>query len=558
MDLFYFIILVSSLIFVHELGHFLFAKAFGVKVLTFSLGFGPKILRLRGGETEYCVSLLPLGGYVKLLEANKSDIVLPEDRKRTFESLPVYKRIIIVLAGPLMNLVFPVLLYFSVFVSDGPFLPPTVGVVLPGHPAHGKLFPGDRVMSVNAEPIGTFDELKRIVGKNPGKPIMFTVFRDNKHIEVEMIADNTVERRALDIVEHVGTVGIQPSPPAAVIGVPDPESPAYRAGLRTFDIVTQVAGRPIRRHMDLVDVLSENAGETMPITYLRPVKVPNALGGLADMAVFEAGVVALTPNPGSGDLLERTGLELADLYAAVVPENSYLYQAGLRPGDKILRLDDQPVPAWSTFRERVLAAPDRPHHITYLRAREGRERSGTFQMRREDFTDEHGQTFAKYVFREEHWLPLAPEALEEHPTPIRYALEKAVEETVDVTRFLLVGIVRLMQGRLSLKSLSGPLTIYEVAGEEGRKGADYFIWVMALISINLGLLNLLPIPVLDGGHLMFFAIEGVMRRPLPLRVREIAHIIGMAILMGLMMLAFKNDVEKRWDVIVGQVRELLG
>jgi regulator of sigma E protease len=139
---------------------------------------------------------------------------------------------------------------------------------------------------------------------------------------------------------------------------------------------------------------------------------------------------------------------------------------------------------------------------------------------------------------------------------VRYAMEKAVEETIDVTRFILVGIVRLAQGRLSLESLSGPITIYEVAGEEGRKGTDFFVWVMALLSINLGLLNLLPIPVLDGGHLMFFTMEAALRRPLPLRVREIAHLVGMAIVIGLMALAFKNDVEKRWDVIVGQVKEL--
>jgi regulator of sigma E protease len=558
MDLLYFVILVSTLIFVHELGHFMFAKVFGVKVLTFSLGFGPKLLRLRGRETEYCISALPLGGYVKMLEASKSDLVLPEDRNRTFESLSLYKRIIIVLAGPVMNLVFPVLLYFSVFINDGPFLPPTVGVVLPAHPAHGKLFPGDRVMAINGEEIGTFDELKRIVAKNAGKPLRFKVFRDNKHLEVEVVAEETVELGELDIVKREGTVGIQPSAPAAVIGVADPKSPAYRAGLQTFDIVTSVGGRPVRRFMDLEKILSENHGETMPVTYLRPVFVPNALGGLGDMAVFDSGVVALTPDPAGVDLVARTGIELADLYAAVVPEDSYFYKAELRPGDKILRLDGEMVPAWSTFLERLRAARDTPHRIEFLAARDGRVRSGTFQMRREDFTDEHGQTFARYVLQIQHWIPLAPEERVQHPTPIRYALDKAVEETVDVTRFVLVSIVRLAQGRLSLKSLSGPITIYEIAGEEGRKGADYFVWVMALISINLGLLNLLPIPVLDGGHLMFFALEGVMRRPLPLRIREIAHIVGMGILIVLMVLAFKNDVERRWDVIVGQVRELVG
>ncbi len=557
MDLLYFVILVSTLIFVHELGHFMFAKAFGVKVLTFSLGFGPKLLKLRGRETEYCISLLPFGGYVKMLESSKSDIVLPEDRKRTFESLSLYKRIIVVLAGPAMNLIFPVLLYFSVFVGDGPFLAPTVGIVLPDHPADGKLLPGDRIMAVNGEDVGTFDEVKRLIAKSPGEPVAFRVFRNNRHVDVEVTADDEIEHQALGLVRHVGSVGIQPSAPAAVIGVPEPDSPAYRAGLRSFDVITQIAGAPIRRFMDLEAMLSENQGETVPVTYMRPVTTPNALGGLADMGVYEAGVVALTPNPGTGTLLERVGLELADVYAAIVPEESFLWRAGLRQGDKILALDGVAITAWSSFREQVLKVPDISHRIEFLSARDGRPRSGTFLLRREEFTDEHGQSFVHYVLPVQQWVPLAPEQRVEHPTPLRYAMQRAVEETVDVTRFLLVGLVRVAEGRVSLKSISGPITIYEVAGQEGRKGADYFIWVMALISINLGLFNLLPIPLLDGGHLMFFALEGILRRPLPLRVREVAHILGMAILLGLMAVAFKNDVEKRWDVIVGQVRELV-
>ena len=547
MDLLYFVILTSSLIFVHELGHFLFAKAFGVKVITFSLGFGPKILRLRGRETEYCISLLPLGGYVKMLEESKSDLVLPEDRKRTFESLPAYKRLIIVLAGPVMNLVFPVLLYFAVFVGDGPYLPPTIGVVLPQHAAEGKLFPGDRVMAINGEEIGTFDELKRIISKSPGQTLRLKVFRDNRHTEVEITVEDTMERKELDIVERVGSIGVEASAPAAVIGVPDAESPAYRAGLRTFDVITNVGGQPVRRFRDLEATLGEEAGETLPVTYLRPVRVSNALGGLADMAVLEAGVVALTPDMNGSTLLERSGIELADLYVAIVPEDSYLHKVGLRPGDRILKLDEETVPAWSIFRDRVKAAPDKPHRIDYFSARESRVRTGTFQMRREDITDQSGQTFVHYVLPVQHWIPLAPEEKVDRPAPIRYALTKAVEETIDVTRFVLVGIVRVIQGRVSLKSLSGPITIYEIAGEEGRKGADYFIWAMALISINLGLFNLLPIPVLDGGHLLFFAVEGVLRRSLPLRVREVAHLVGMGILLSLMVLAFKNDLEKRWE-----------
>src|SRR5690606_1084282 len=253
MDLLYFVILISSLIFVHELGHFMFAKLFGVRVLTFSLGFGPKILRLRGRETEYCVGLLPLGGYVRMLESSKTDIVLPEDRHRTFESLALYKRVIVVLAGPMMNLLFPVILYFSVYIGDGPFLPPTVGGVLPDHSAYGVLKPGDRIMSVNGEDVGTFDEVKRIVARNPASLIRFKVFRDNKHVELEVTSDEVVGGDDLDgslstpqhqnfgLLKRVGSVGIQSSAPAAVVGVRDASSPAYRAGLRTFDVVTHIA-----------------------------------------------------------------------------------------------------------------------------------------------------------------------------------------------------------------------------------------------------------------------------------------------------------------------------
>ncbi len=555
MDLLYFVILISALIFVHELGHYAWAKIFGVKVITFSLGFGPKILRIRGKETEYCVGLIPLGGFVKMLEESKAEPVLPEDRKRTFESQALWKRVVIVFAGPTMNLIFPVVLYFSVFVGERNFLPPTIGVVLPGHAADGKLLAGDRILAVDGEEIGTYAELSRAVQKSPGRELNLKVFRNAGYVDVAVTPEEVSEHRELDLVERVGKLYISPSLPRAVSGVPRPDSAAYRAGLRTFDLVVMVGGKPIRRFVDLDTALRDNHGENMPITFLRPKGVENALGGLADFAVFEPGVANLTPDPSAGDLLSRTGIELADLYAAFVPDGA-LRQAGLMPGDKVTDLDDVALPAWSVFKERLLSAPDQPHTLGWLR--DGRRMSGTIQMRREQWTDDNGQHFDRYVMRTTHWIPSAPEAFVENPRPIRYALRSAFEETADVMRFIGVGILRLAEGRISLSSLSGPITIYDVAGEAGARGTDYFVWAMALISINLGLLNLLPIPVLDGGHLLFFAIEGVLRRPLPLRVREVASLVGMSVLFVLMGIAFKNDVDRKWDVIVGQFRELFG
>jgi regulator of sigma E protease len=121
-----------------------------------------------------------------------------------------------------------------------------------------------------------------------------------------------------------------------------------------------------------------------------------------------------------------------------------------------------------------------------------------------------------------------------------------------------VTVARLLEGRLSLSSVSGPITIYDMAGQAGAKGTTYFVWAMAFISINIGLVNLLPIPVLDGGHLFFLAAEAVQKRPLSLRLREVASLVGMSILILLVLVAFKNDVEKRWDIIVHQLHELVG
>jgi len=566
MDILYFVILISSLIFVHELGHFLVAKAFGVKVLTFSLGFGPKVLCISGRETEYCISLLPLGGYVKMLEETKSDLVMPEDRSRTFESLPVYKRTMVALAGPMMNLLFPILLYFSIFITEGPFSPPTVGVVLPEHPASGVLFPGDRILAVQGHEVGTFDEVRRIVERSPGETLKIKVFRDNAQLEVEVLVQERRRKLELDMVERYGAIGIQPHAPAAVIGISSPEAPAYRAGLRTFDVITFVAGRRIERYSDLRAELDHNRGTTIPVTYMRPQSVAGVLGGLADMAVYETGVVSLTPNVRGETLVDLAGIELADRYVASIPKGSYLYQAGMRPGDRIMSLDGQRIPAWSTFVDRLAAAPDAIHRIEFVSSKDGQARSGEFRIRREEFSDHSGQRYFRYVLpcgswanlaeagesvcdadSARQWLPLSLEEQVEHPNPIRYALEKAVDRTVSATRFISLTFVRLAQGRVSLQEISGPIAIYEIAGREGRKGTEYFIWVMAMISINLGLLNLLPIPVLDGGHLLFFALEGIMRRPLPMRVREVAHILGMAVLFLLMTIAFRNDLTDRLE-----------
>ncbi|HEY4015317.1 MAG TPA: site-2 protease family protein [Polyangiaceae bacterium] len=567
MDLLYFVLLVSSLIFIHESGHFAFAKIFGVKVLTFSIGFGPRAVRIRGKETEYCVGLFPFGGFVKMLEESKrAEPILPEERGRTFESQALWKRVVIVLAGPAMNLLFPIALYTSVFLEDAQFLPPVVGVVEAGKPADGKLEPGDRITRVDGDAVTTFPEVQHVVSRRAGKPVTLGVVRDGKDVDVTLTPADETEVRELDIVEHTGRIGIDPRFPAAVIGVARRDAPAA-VGLRTFDLVTAVNGSRVETFEDLVDVLARNRGDLVVVSYLRPVDVPRALGGLCELAVLEPGAATLTPlprDPGAvpptdararaSDVVERTGIESADMYVAFVPQASSEWRAGLRPGDRITLLDGAPQRLWRTMENELVAGADRMHELQWTR--DGAPMRGFFQLRKEQWDDPFGQHYERYVFRTDHWVPTAPDRLVPNPHPLLYAVRRGVEETLSVVKFISVGILRLVEGRVSLANVSGPITMYDIAGQAGARGVAYFVWAMALISVNLGLINLLPIPVLDGGHLLFFLFEAARRRPLPLRIREVASLVGMVMLVLLMLVAFKNDVERRWDVIVTQVREL--
>src|SRR5688572_13601086 len=174
MDVVYFIVLVGVLIFVHESGHFLWAKLFGVRVLTFSLGFGPRVAGFSRGGTEYVIAAIPLGGYVRMLGENPHDEVQGADESSAFHTQALWKRVVIVFAGPMMNLMFPVALYFVVFLGTTTLSPPIVGDVFPGQPAEGKLKPGDKVVAIDGQSIETFYELTRVVAPEAGRTLSFS------------------------------------------------------------------------------------------------------------------------------------------------------------------------------------------------------------------------------------------------------------------------------------------------------------------------------------------------------------------------------------------------
>ncbi len=568
MNLVYFVLLISVLIFIHELGHFATAKTFGIKVLVFSIGFGPRLIRIRGKETEYCIGILPLGGFVRMLEESKNTgPIRPEDKKRTFEAQALWKRVIVVLAGPAMNLLFPIALYTSVFLDDKELLPAVVGSVMPGKPADGHLQVGDRILTVEGTSVTTLPEVQEIVSRRSDLPTTFVVEREGKTETIVMTpldAGSSPEETEIGITTHNGHVGFQTSFAAPVVGVPRTNSPAYRAGLRTFDRITALNGRPVERLGDLQRTLSSNRGDSVVLAYMRPIPQPNAAGGLCDLAVMEPGVATLTPSSASADLppqdassrandvFERTGIESSDMYTAYVPEGSSEWKAGLRRGDRILGLDGQPTLSWFQLGDALKREPQKIRALTWTR--DGEPMAGSFGLREEAWDDEYGQTHEKFVFRTTHWMPSAPDQLVKNPHLWTYALRHGFQETGRAVQTISVLFVRVFQGKMSLKSVGGPITVYEIAGEAGAKGASYFVWVMALLSVNLGLINLLPLPVLDGGHLLFFLIEAARGKPIARRTREIASLVGLSMMIVLMAIAFKNDVQR--SELLPQVKEL--
>ncbi|HQR30049.1 MAG TPA: RIP metalloprotease RseP, partial [Anaeromyxobacteraceae bacterium] len=277
------VLLLGGLIFVHELGHFLAAKALGVKVVKFSIGFGPRILGFRRGETEYLLSLLPLGGYVKMAGDEPGAEVAPEDRGRGFLEAPPWKRFVIAFAGPAANLAFPVVIYFALgLAQSGSMVPgPTLGTIMPGSVAEqAGLRPGDRVVAVAApgrpaEPVRYFSDLRQVVGPRPGERIEFTVRRGSEELRIPVIPAAEKESNPVETVTR-GVIGVSPAWPPAVVA---PVLPGAAGPLAPFDLVVKAGGQPVRNMGDLDHAIAAAACGPLDLEVLR--EEPAAAPGVA-------------------------------------------------------------------------------------------------------------------------------------------------------------------------------------------------------------------------------------------------------------------------------------
>lgn len=543
-----FLALIGALVFVHELGHFMWAKIYGIKVLKFSLGFGPRVIGFRYGETDYCIGLVPFGGFVKMLGEDPSDEIPHEDLARAFHAQSLGRRFVVVLAGPMMSLLFPVLLYFVALLGRSDLTAPVIGTVAAGYAAAGVLLPGDRVTAIDGNAVQSFEEIREAIARSPRRSIAFEVERAGQRLTLRVTPEAITTDRPFDERVTTGFLGIAPGFPLPVVGVRAP-SPADTAGLRSFDVITMYRGAPVRRWSDLEASLTRSRGATVPLAFLRPRRIEGALGGLVDLEVFDPGLAQIAPEPGTGEMTTRTGIEASDLYLSDVAPDSPEALMGLRRGARIGSLDGVAPPSWERFIAALTEGPPRLRTIQFTLDRH--DAVGGFSLRPVVLTDEFGERSVRLRTGLERWRPIVAEAPVPNPSPLRYALSGALSETAEAMRFLSLGIVRMLQGRVPVTSVGGPIAIYDASRSVAVDGVWGFFRLMALISLNLGLLNLLPVPTLDGGHLLFFGMEAVMRRPVPLRVRQVASVLGLLLVVGVMVLAFRNDLERKLGVDLG-------
>ncbi len=441
MIIIYAAVLLGILIFVHEFGHFILAKLLGVKVLKFSLGFGPKIIGRKFGDTEYLISAVPLGGYVKMLgqsDTPQEEEEIPEEEKfRAYNFQPVWKRFLIVFSGPFFNLVFAAFIFVLVFLSGVPVPLPDIGDVEGNSPAAAAgLLTGDRVLQIDGKNVETWNDIAEAINDNSGKKLLFKVKRNNVPIEVQVSPEKKIEKNIFGEDKEVWSVGIGPLV-LPVVGEVMKGSRAAEGGLLKGDRIIAINGATLKTWQGMTALIHENPEKPLLLRIQRGQQV-------MDMTITPKKEVYKTPDG----------------------EEKAIGLIGIKPlGNDFIK------------------------------------KFGLFE-----------------------------------------SVSLGIKRTWDISALTLISMVKLIQRVIPSNTIGGPIMIFQMAGEQASQGALNFFTFMAVISINLGVLNLLPIPILDGGHILFLGIEAVIRRPLNENVVMIAQRAGLVLLLSLMAFAFYNDI----------------
>ena len=438
------ILLLGPLIAIHEFGHYFVARKLGVKVLVYSIGFGPTILKWTSKKSgvQYQLSALPLGGYVKMLDEREENVA-EADLPYAFNRQHPWKRIAIVAAGPLINLIFAILLFWLLFLPSQEQLNTRVGKVLADTPAAAaQMQVGDKITAIDGTPVTTWEKLN------------------------------------FALVDRVGET-------------------------------------------DKIQVQAERAGEIK--TFSLPIQ-----NFLNDQSQSPLDVLGFTPyRPQIPAIVSK------------LSEDGAAIRQGMQEGDQIVAIDGVKMNDWYDVVQVVQASPEKLLKVDVLRNNQVQQLEVMPQGKR----DNMGNVSGVLGVQSDPGKIVIPEDFKQ---TIQYspseALFMAVDKTGQLSSMILNSIVKMVRGLIGLDNLSGPITIAKVAGQSAEMGWQTFISFMALMSVSLGILNLLPIPMLDGGHLVYYFIELIRGKPVSEQIQLVGLKIGMVLLGSMMLLALFNDI----------------
>lgn len=532
-----FTILLGILVFVHELGHFLVARMCGVRVEVFSLGFGKKILQYKRGDTNYCISLIPLGGYVKMFGEQPGADISDEDKKVAFTHKTVWQRIAVVLAGPLMNFFFAVLVFAFIFWKGEETRSARIADVQPQSVAEtAGLKTQDKVISVNSNS-GTvetpsYEVFQKTLNQHIGETVSLNVQQDNESPRtVSVSVSSQANPNIFSLNKTIGTIeGVLPYAKGSLVAV-RPGTLAYKSGLRTGDEILRINAQKVLNWKTL-ELLAKNTSMTVDLDRMEDGKKKTVtLQTLADSSKTIASI-------------DDFGLEHPDLYLDQVVKDSPAEKADLKRGDKITAINGTPITAWDQVLQ-TIKSYDGKDAITMTIQREGTELLKKLTPQITSQMTMQGKEDKRYTVGIISMVNIAqPELITIAESNPIVALGKGTARAWDISVITVMSFVRMFQGEVSHKNIGGMISIGKAAKDSYEMGLQAFLMTMGILSISLFILNLLPVPVLDGGHLVFYGIELVKGSPLSIRKMEIAHQVGFALLMGLMVLALFNDFTK--------------
>lgn len=541
--------MIGFLVLIHEAGHFIVAKMFGVGVPVFSIGMGPRIFGFAYKGTDYRISAIPVGGYVMLAGADpygEEDVHASVAPEEDFMKKPVWQRLLVMAAGPGVNILLPILLFTAVLMGGEPSSAAVVGAVLPGSPAEDAgLTAGDTVTAIDGEPVLLWMDVVEGLERHKGDAgdVVLSIQRAGEAVTLEIPRSELLEnmRGGLD-TDALGVSYYRVSPR---VGVGDPGSPAHRAGLLTGDAIVSVDGESVDDWGSLQGLLSGDAPHELVVSRGgpavgedgEPVEIKLTLPPVSDWNA-----------PADEAWTDAYGMAPALLFAFDVQDGGPAARAGVVRGDRFLTVDGRPVRSFSHFIELVgdtVDGRDNPRPLELVVLRDGERSTMTMTPRVELVPSE---VYVRPIIGVQTFggtLMSGPQAVKYYS--VIEAVPRALNETWMLLEMTVATIGNMFAGRADpADNLGGPVAMFSMAGTVAEYGLFTFVRWTGMFSISVGVINLLPVPVLDGGQILFYLAEAIRGRPLPLELRERLQMGGVMLMLALMLFVTINDISRIW------------